>query len=242
MNRLLLAVAIATILLLGPLFVWGIIQDYGSAVRDRINENKPARAKIHQAQREIETGTKALGATKVGLTRIQREQSRLQDLLAQAPLPVETMQHRHEKLKRLVARANQTGQQIRYQGRAFTADEMRLVLIRQRTYLESLKQYEQALVKLEALGKNLESMIVQAIHERALAQSQLAYARSLTRIATTVDQTSGLTDLGGVLRPFDNARDTLLGVIAHQEMLLAVDRPSAIDGSHLFESGEIGAQ
>ena len=242
MNRLIQALIIAAVLFLGPLFIWGLTQDYSAAVRQVINDNKPTNAKIHQARREIEKGTKALGTAKVELKRTRTEQSRIEDLLSTAPMPLTKMRQRHQELKRIVRQASQTGQSIRYADQSLSPNDVQRILVRQRTYLESYKGHQQALAKLKALEQKLESVIIQARQDRAVAESQLAYAQTLTRIASTISRASESTGLNGTNHPFGAARDTLLEVISLQETLLQVDEPSTSDGMQLFKTGEITTQ
>ena len=59
---------------------------------------KPATVKIAQAERQMEEGTEALGRTRAELARIKEERTRLEELLAQAPMPLDEMERRHGEL------------------------------------------------------------------------------------------------------------------------------------------------
>lgn len=236
MNRILPAAVIAVVLFLGPTYVLGLLEDFARAAHFTINDAKPAKAKLAQARREIRQGNRALAKTQVELARIHNEQGRLRSLLARVPMPQADMQRRHEELRRLVDHAAQTGQRIRYAGQDLTTDQMLLVLVKQRAYLASAKQHNQALANLETLERQLEVMVVQAQHEKALAQANLEYASILTRVASAASRTTG--PVGGV-HPYGNARSTLRELIALQETTLSVNQPTTLDGSDLFTSGHL---
>ena len=238
MNKLVLGILIAAVLFLGPLFAWSLIQDYAGAAREQINEAKPPKVKLHQTQRQIEEGNHKVGKAKAQIVKIRNEQARLQELMNQAPMPLSVLEKRHAEMRALVIQAERSGQHIRFAGQDMSASEMRLVLVRQRAYLESIRHYQQALRKLAELERRLESMVLQARHERAIAEAELKYARTLTQIASTVDQATGTIDLGTGIRPYGNARDVLVEVIAVQESRLELDEPHNQDSAQLFKKGE----
>ncbi len=234
MSKIAIAVGVVAVLFLGPLFAWDIVRDYRRATQDEIDRTKPATVKIAQAERQMEEGTEALGRTRAELARIEEERTRLEELLAQAPMPLDEMETRHEELRALIAEAEQTGGRIEHAGRVATPAEMRLVATRQRAVIRSFRRYEQAVGKLEGLRTNLEGLVVRARQERATTKTDLEYARTLTRISRTVTRYSSLSGLDGGAGLFGSAHDTLRDVIAVQETWLEVDEPATPEGQPLF--------
>jgi hypothetical protein len=78
----------------------------------------------------------------------------------------------------------------------------------------------------------MEGLVVRARQERAVTQTDLEYARTLTRISRTVTRYSSLSGLDGGAGLFGSAHDTLRDVIAVQETWLEVDEPAAREGPH----------
>ncbi len=234
MSKIAMAVGIVAVLFLGPLFAWDLVKDYRRATQDEIDRAQPATVKIAKAERQMAEGTEALGRTRAELARIEEERTRLDELLAQAPMGLDEMESRHEELVALIAEATRSGGSIEHAGRVATPAEMRLVVTRQRAVIRSFRRYEQAALRLDGLKVNMEGLVVRARQERAVTKTDLEYARTLTRISRTVTRTRSLSGLDGGANLFDSAHDTLRDVIAVQETWLEVDDPAANDDLPLF--------
>jgi len=239
MSKIAIAVGIVAVLFLGPLFAWDLVTDYRRATQDEIDRAQPATVKIAKAERQMAEGTEALGRTRAELARIEEERTRLEELLAQAPMPLGELERRNTELVTLIVEAERTGGSIEHAGRVATPAEMRLVATRQRAVIRSFRRYEQAALRLDGLKVNMEGLVVRARQERAVTQTDLEYARQLTRISRTVTRTRSLSGSGGGADLFDSAHDTLRDVIAVQETWLEVDEPVAPEGQPLFSHATV---
>ena len=224
-----IALACGVGLFLGPVIIYDLVTDYRAAAQEWFGSCKPAYAKIHEAERNINRGTEAVARLKIAVRQMEREKEGLAGLLAQAPMSLPEMQRQHEALRALVAEAHKTGGLIEYGGRVQTPAEMENALSRQQAELEKYERYAVTIEKLDKMLARTEATISQALDERGAVKVDLEYARSLTRIAqaTSVTQAPFEPTVG----QFRQAEEALAGIIELQEVRLETEeRKSAFEG------------
>ncbi len=238
MRKTLAIVAVCGLgLLLGPAIILDLVRDYRHVARQYLDDHKPVRAKIHAAERSINEGTEAVARLKVALRRLEREEENIQNLLAQAPMPLAEMKAHHEKLKAMTAEAREKEQLVSYGGRTRTPAEMQSVLATQRAEVDKYERFAATIRNIKKMRAKTEAALAQALSERAAVKTDLEYARSITRVAEATAVTCAPFE--PVVGQFGEAEDALAEVIALQETRLLTDEaPSAFSGKAKLVPGK----